>query len=893
MPPLTEADTRAKLIDPKLKLAGWGESQIEREHYFRKGVDLTRGRIYLVGKEARRGKPKRVDYLLRYNGMPIAVLEAKEESRAPDEGLEQAKEYASLLDVPFAYSSNGHKFVEYDFLSHQSQESDQFPAPGSLWSRWDPASWHLDPRQAKAAETPVKFGDKPAPDPLLYAYCPPERCGNLTPHYFQEVAIRRIIERIVAGRKRILLAMATGTGKTFISLQIAWKLIRSQWLNRRHPERPGRILFLADRVILRDQAYNKFSAFADGASDPRHILEGHPPKLTRDLYFGIYQSLWSEGSQDNRLFEKFPKDFFDLIIIDECHRSGFGTWREILEHFHDAIHLGMTATPKQDDNIDTYLYFCTEEPEIVIDPNDPDKGTWRPPAYQYSLGQGIEDGFLATYRVHRVRTTVDASGLHLREAIEEGAEVLVPDGVDAKEIYYTPQFEREITLPDRSETIVKHLAGLLKKFDPMEKTMVFCVDIEHAALVARLLQNEFAYLGSDLYAVPIVSEEGERAREWLESFADSDRKFPVVATTAELLSTGVDVPACRNIVFIKTLSSPVLFKQIIGRGSRVDPATGKLWFRIIDYTGATRLFDVWDRPPTPPPQPPEGPQTAGIQGRVFNAKDMGIIAGASVFVRTGPNTVLGPNYTDSNGAFSFKDLPEGRLELTVQATGFRTRSMRVDTSADMTTFLDVEPHEIGKSEPVAKIRVKGLDVTIADEAIFIIETTGEQLSFEQYTDFTRRNILKVAPREGDLRGIWIDPGKRRNFLEDLRTSSIHPEVIAEVMGRSDADQFDLLSHIAFGGSIKSRDERAIAFRNREQHFIEQHGERAKKVILGLLEKYRVSGVEEISDARVFSIQPFRDMGGAIGISQIFGGIEGLQSSMKEMQARLYVSEAVA
>jgi len=289
----------------------------------------------------------------------------------------------------------------------------------------------------------------------------------------------------------------------------------------------------------------------------------------------------------------------------------------------------MTATPKQDENIDTYAYFCSEEPEVFIDPSRPEVGTYRPPAYQYSLGQGIEDGFLATYKVHRVRTTVDATGLHLRDAIEQGAEVFIPEDVVPREVYYTPQFEREITLPDRTRAMVKHLAGLLRQFGPMEKSMVFCVDMEHARLVARLLQDEFGpETGLDNYAVPIISEEGEEARRWLEDFADSEKKAPVIATTAELLTTGVDVPACRNIVFMKTLSSPVLFKQIIGRGSRLDPITGKFWFRIIDYTGATRLFDQWDRPPGPPPELPKGPQTAAMKGVVIHAETGDLIVGA-------------------------------------------------------------------------------------------------------------------------------------------------------------------------------------------------------------------------------------------------------------------------
>jgi type I restriction enzyme R subunit len=887
MTALNEADTRAKLIDPKVKASGWGESQIEREHFFRKGHPFTAGRIYLVGKEARRAKPKRADYLFRYRGLPIAILEAKEESKSPDSGLEQAKEYASLLDVPFCYSSNGHGFVEYDFLSHQSREIENFPRPQVLWDRWIGDNPELFARLEKAAELPSP--QWPEPNPMIHPYCPPERCGNMSPHYFQETAIRRVLERVVAGHKRVLLTMATGTGKTFIAFQIAWKLIRSGWFKNLHTERPGRILFLADRVVLRSQAYNKFSAFADNASDPRMLIEGDTVKLTRDMYFGIYQSLWAEAPNGKRLFEKFSKDFFDLIIIDECHRSGFGTWREILDYFEGAVQLGMTATPKQDENIDTYAYFCQEEEDVFIDPNEPEKGTWKPPAYQYSLGQGIEDGFLATYRVHRVRTTVDAKGLNLKDASEQGAEIYIPAGAEPKELYHTPQFEREVTLPDRTTTIVKHLAGLLRKYGSMEKTMVFCVDMDHARLVARLLQNEFAHLGQDNYAKPIISEESEKAREWLESFADSDRKFPVVATTAELLSTGVDVPSCRNIVFVKTLSSPVLFKQIIGRGSRVDPATDKLWFRIIDYTGATRLFDSWDRPPSPPSTGPAGPQTARVEGVVLNSKDLGLIVGASVFVRTGPNIVLGPQRTDQEGKFAFQGLPQGRLELTIQATNFRTKRLKVDTKADEMVFVTIELREMEDAHE--KIKVKGLEVTIADEVVFLIESTGEQFSFEQYKDFTRKKTVQAAPTLKDLKAIWIDPEKRRSFMGDLRSSSIEPEVIAEVMGRTEADAFDLLAHLAFGAVIRTREERATAFRNREQTFINRHGIDARKIILELLEKYRVVGIEELADARVFSVQPFRQMGGAVGVSRIFGGTDKLQETLIQIQSRLYSEEA--
>jgi len=881
-----EADTRAQLVDPKLKAAGWTDRAISREFYYSANHQYAPGKIILVGDRVQRGKPKKVDYLLRYtDGFPIAVVEAEREDDPPEAGLEQAKRYAQDLGLAFAYATNGHRILEYDFFTHTSRELSTFPTPQELWQRWKENTGLEAPGAGKVQQAPAVYGvGEERLNPLLYPYCPESQCSR-RPHYFQERAIREVLLRIMRGQKRILLTMATGTGKTFVAFQVVWKLLKSGWLQRQHPERPARVLFLADRVVLRNQAYNTFSPFATDASDPRFLIEAHPPNLNRDLYFAIYQTLWSPDENGLRLFEKFPHDFFDLIIIDECHRSGWGTWREILDHFASAIHLGMTATPKQDENVDTYAYFCAEEPEVALDPEDPTRGTWRPPAFQYSLGQGIEDGFLATYKVHRVRTTVDATGLRLEDAIEQGAEVFIPEDVEPREVYTTPQFEREITLPDRTRAMVKHLAQLLRRFGHMEKTMVFCVDMEHARLVARLLQDEFGpETGLDNYAVPVISEEGEEARRWLEDFADSSKKAPVVATTAELLSTGVDVPACRNIVFMKTLSSPILFKQIIGRGSRIDPATDKYWFRIIDFTGATRLFDQWDRPPSPPLEPPKGPFLARLEGIVRHAKTEDLIAGASVSVRTGSNTQQGPIRTDHEGRFAFDHLPEGSLTLIVSAPGFVRREIKVDTIANQTVSVEIplKPETKGQQ----KIRVEGLEVTIADEAVFTIDATGQQLSLAEYRDYTRQRVRHHAPTPQDLRQIWVDSQRRRAFLEDLRRSSIHPEILAEVEGNTEADTYDLLAHIAFGTPIRTRNERATAFLNREQGFIQRHSDEARRVILELVDKYRAGGVEQL-EPEIFGVSPFREWGGAWRISKWFGGDEYLGYALKEMRERIY------
>jgi len=884
---MNEADTRSRLIEPKLKVAGWTDQKVTREFYYNRDHQYAPGRIILMGDRILHGTPRRVDYLLRLSdGFPIAVVEAKAEDEPAEAGLEQVKAYARDLGLAFAYSTNGHVIIEYDFFTHSSRSLKGFPGPEELWQRWKVNSGFESPQPGRVAETPAIYGlsTEGNNSPLLYPYCPESVCGK-TPFYFQEVAIREIIKRIMQGQCRVLLTMATGTGKTFVAFQIVWKLIKSGWLQRRHPDHPARLLFLADRIVLRNQAYNTFSPFADGVSDPRYLIEAHPPNLNRDLYFGIYQTLWSPDGRGIRLFEKFPPGFFDLIIIDECHRSGWGTWREILDHFNSAIHLGMTATPKQDENVDTYAYFCIEEPEVAVDPEHPEQGTWRPPAYQYSLGRGIEDGFLATYKVHRVRTTVDKTGLRLEDAMEQGAEVFIPEDMEPRGIYTTPQFEREITLPDRTRAMVQHLAKLLRRFGPMDKTMVFCVDMEHARLVARLLQDEFGpEMGLDNYAVPIISEEGEQARRWLEDFADSDKKTPVVATTAELLSTGVDVPSCKNIVFMKTLSSPILFKQIIGRGSRLDPATDKYWFRIIDFTGVTRLFDQWDRPSGPPVQPSTGPLTATLTGRVLHADTGDRIQGARVSVRTGPNTQQGPILTDENGAFIFQSLPASTLVLIVSASGFVRRELHVETLADETITVEVPLKPARKR--VGKIRVEGLDVTIADEAVFLIEETGQQLTLSEYRDYTRQHVIRSTPTHRDLRAIWVNPQKRHAFLDDLRRQGIHPEVLAEVLGQTEADTFDLLSHLAFGASIRTRSERATAFRNREQAFIHRYGEKARQVILELLEKYRVGGVEQLQP-EIFGVSPFREWGGAFTISRWFGSVDRLGKVMIEIQERIY------
>lgn len=856
----------------------------------------------LRGDHAERQPPRRVDYILRYtDSFPIAIVEAKEEGKSALGGLQQAKDYARDLGVAFAYATNGHEIIEWDSFTNTTQKVLEFPSPDELWERWRTNTGLDEPPtikdfQKRAGDLrPIYIATDAAArrkNPLLHPYAPTDVTRGREPRYFQEAAIKEVLLRVMRGQQRILLTMATGTGKTFTAFQIAWKLVKSGWLQQKNGGRPGRVLFLADRVVLRNQAYNAFAPFATGTSDPRLLLDGQrKATLNYDLYFAIYQNLWGEDNRGKRLFEQFPSDFFDFIIIDEAHRSGWGTWKEILDHFGSAIHLGMTATPKQDENIDTYAYFCAEEPAVVGEDGSEGAATRRP-AYTYSLGRGIEDGFLATYKVHLIRTNVDREGLIIEEALEKGAEVFVPEDVDLRSEYRTPQFERAITLPDRTERMTGHLATLLRRFGPTHKTMVFCVDMNHAQEVARLLNNHFADLGyGDDYAVAIVSEEGAQGQRRLQQFQDSDQKLPVVATTAELLSTGVDVPSARNVVFMKTLNSPILFKQIIGRGTRIDPDTEKLWFRIIDYTGATRLIDEgWDKPPSILERGGNEltPQTGSVVGTVHLVDTGAIIVGANVAIVAAPNDQRGPILTDEHGAFRFDRLPAGSLTLIVSGPGMRRRQMQVEIREGETTICEVELKPEGVRR--GKIKVKGLEVSIAEEATFIVEGMNEPMTLTEYLNYTKDKVRELVPDWPQLLAAWREPQERADLLAQLTQRSIYADVLTEVLDEPEVDEVDLLGHLAFDRSLRTRYDRTLDFRHQERRWLQTHDHEAREVIYALLSKYELGGLKQISDPAIFRVSPFQQMGEVRGVIRRFGGdSQRLRQTMDEIQRRLYTT----
>jgi type I restriction enzyme R subunit len=541
----TEADTCRKYVLPKLQAAGWDDEP----HSLTEQKTFTDGRIVVIGEKVKRRPQKRADYLLRFTrDFTLAVVEAKPEYATPGQGLQQAKDYAEILGLKFAYATNGLGIVEFDYLTGQERTLVAFPTPDELWQRWQ-AGQQVDPAAAKLLLTPGYH------------------LNAKTPRYYQEIAINRAVQALAQGKRRILLTMATGTGKTTVAFQICWRLWNARW-NRTGAYRRPRILYLADRNILVDDPKDKdFAVFGEA----RWKIEHGVANQSREMYFATYQAI-AEDENRPGLYREYPPDFFDLIIVDECHRGSArdeSNWRSILEYFEPACQLGMTATPLREDNRDTYAYFGN-------------------PLYTYSLRQGIDDGFLAPYRVHRVLTTYDAVGWRPDKGEVDRYLREIPDRE-----YTTADFERVVALRARTDAIARHLADFMRRTDRFAKTIVFCVDQEHAAEMRQALTN----LNTDLtqqhpdYVCRVTADEGDIGRGHLSNFQDPEKTTPAILTTSQLLTTGVDAPTCKNIVIARIVSSMTEFKQIIGRGTRVRDDYGKLWFNILDYTGsATRLF---------------------------------------------------------------------------------------------------------------------------------------------------------------------------------------------------------------------------------------------------------------------------------------------------------------
>jgi type I restriction enzyme R subunit len=777
----TEADTCRKYVLPKLYAAGWNDDQISEQRTF------TDGRIMVAGTKVWRRPQKRADYLLRYRAnLMLAVVEAKASHKNPGDGLQQAKDYAQVLDLKFAYATNGHGIVEHDFLTGKETNLDSFPTSEDLWKRLKAHIGLKGEEQQQRYLAPTL----PVPGKPL--------------RYYQEIAINRVIRAILAGQRRVLVNMATGTGKTDVAFHICWKLWSTRWNRTGEPRRP-RILFLSDRSILVDDPKDKqFAPFGDA----RWKIQGEAIK-SREMYFATYQAIAKDERRPG-LYREYSHEFFDLIIVDECHRGSArdeSNWREILEYFQPAYQFGMTATPLREENRDTYAYFGS-------------------PVYSYSLRQGIDDGFLAPYRVHRIVTDVDATGWRPSKDELDRYGRPIPD-----EEYQTPDFERIVALRARTQTIAKNIAGFLKNTDPYAKTIVFCVDQEHADEMRQAITNECADLAQKHhdYVVRVVADEGDIGRGHLSRFQELEKTTPVIVTTSKLLTTGVDAPTCKNIAITRVINSMTEFKQIIGRGTRVRADYGKLWFSILDYTGsATRLFadPEFDGDPIDPPTettvdgPIPPPETA-----------------------PGPPEPPGP-------------LPPGPPE-----------------------------------PPLRKFYVDGGSVEIATHVVYELDTSGKQLRVVTFTEYASEKVRSLWTSAAELRSRWSNARERAAVIETLEGRGITLDQLAENVGQPEADPFDLLCYVAFNAPLRTRRERAERLRKGRVDFWERFQPEARQILEQILEKYIEHGTAQLQVPGILKVPPISTHGNVLEIANKFGGAQHLRAAIESMQNLLYAEAA--
>lgn len=794
-----EADTCRDYVVPRLKQAGWTDDQIVEQYR------ITDGRIIKVGSKHRRGVELRADYVLEFEpGMPIGVVEAKREYSAPGQGMQQSRNYAQLLDVPFAYSTNGVSIVEDDRNTGiERSDLPGFPSPDTLWARY---------REWKGIRQDI------AADGLLVPFNRSLRNADGTvkePRYYQRTAINRAVEAILSGDKRLLLTMATGTGKTFVSMQIVWKLWNSQWAKDRNP----RVLYLADRNVLIDQPIEREfkPAFGAGEGSPIWKLRGEA-KSGREIYFGLYQQLADGGAEQNGMFRQFAPDFFDLIIVDECHRGSAraeSSWRAILNYFSGAAQLGMTATPKRDETTDTYDYFGGG------------------PLFEYSLAHGIDDGFLAPYRVRRVVLSPDAHGWSPDQGQLDLFGKEIPVG-----LYTTPDFERVVSLLSRTEAAAKHLTNYLRQTDRFAKTIVFCANQEHADQMRRALHNA----NSDLtpqhpdYVVRIVSDEHEIGRGHLSRFCDTEAEYPVIATTSEMLSTGVDAPTVRNVVLFRPIGSMALFKQMIGRGTRLFPDEDKLSFDIIDYSGASALFSDVEF---------DGPPELVLHEEI---DDEGNVVEDVVVEEPEPVFESGP-VDHEVGTIDPDDLPE----------------------------------------PRAKFYVDDVEVFVTAEAVYELDSQTSRLRLVEYRDLVTQTVRSLFPSANDLRAKWASRVSRREVLDALADYGIDPAGLVERTGLTEADPIDVLVYLAWNQPLATRTDRVRRVRKEHSDFFEAFQPAAREVIEFLLDKYAEYGISELEDPGVVQVPPLSSLGTPVEIARRFGSAEALRAAQAKLGELVYVA----
>jgi type I restriction enzyme R subunit len=789
---LSERDICTKFITPSIVAAGWNvDTQIREE------VGFTDGRIYVRGKIHARGAQKRADYILYYRpNIPIAVLEAKDNNHTVGAGIQQALGYSTPLDVPFIFSSNGDGFLFHDKTVKSGAIEKEiplnaFPTPEELWKKYKAYKGipdNLDPIVAQDY-----FADG----------------SNRSPRYYQQIAINRTVEAIARdeGNNRYLLVMATGTGKTYTAFQIIYRLWKSGLKKR--------ILFLADRTSLIDQTVRgDFRHFKEAMT----VIKHKQIDTAYNIYLALYQGL--SDNNDTDAYRQFSPEFFDLVIVDECHRGSArddSKWREILEYFKGATHVGMTATPKETKAISSTEYFGD-------------------PLYTYSLKQGIDDGFLAPYKVIKVTLDIDAEGWRPPAGFKD------KDGKPVEDrIYNRTDFDKHIIVEERRQLVARKITEFLKGSDRFSKTIVFCVDIEHAEAMRRELANANADLVSanSKYVMQITGDNKE-GKDHLDAFISPSELYPVIATTSKLMTTGVDAQTCKLIVLDSNIGSMTEFKQIIGRGTRINEDFGKHYFTIMDFRNVTALF--------------ADKEFDGDPVRVKEAKQEDDISETD---RETDDTPVTDDVTGEEINFPEPEKPD-------------------------VSIIREDPAEY---KVTRKVTVNGVEVSIIKERVQYMGEDGKIIT-ESLRDYTRKSVRTAYASLDEFLGSWKQADKKRAIIEELEQHGIIFAALSEEIG-SAFDPFDLICHVAYEQKPLTRKERADQVKKRD--YFNRYGDLARKVIEALLDKYSNDGVLDLENPEIIRLDPLRKLGSPVEIIRAFGGKPAYDAAIHTLTEELYRS----
>ena len=792
---LSENSIYTHYILPAILKAGWNlQTQIREEVYF------TDGRIYVNGNKTTRGKRKFADVILYYKpNIPVAIIEIKKNSLAIGAGMQQGLDYAAILDIPVVFSTNGNGFIEHDRSGYSTTVErelslDNFPTAQEVWMKYQHYKNIKTPQAAYIAE-------------FNYFY----DVSGRTARYYQQIAINRSVEAIANGQDRLLLVMATGTGKTYTAFQIMYRLWKSGTKKR--------ILFLADRNALVDQAKRgDFKHFKDKMTVIRH----KEIDKAFEIYLALYQGLTNYDAETDA-YREFSPDFFDLIIVDECHRGSAAddsAWREILDYFKSASQLGLTATPKETTDVSNIDYFGQ-------------------PLYTYSLKQGIEDGFLAPYKVIRLALNIDTEGWRPEKGKTDKQGVLVDD-----RIYNSKDYDRLLVIDERTQLVAKQVMTFLRQTNVYDKTIIFCTDIEHATRMRQAIVNEAQdlVLENYKYVMKITGDDIEGKRE-LDNFINPEERYPVIATTSKLMTTGVDAQTCKLIVLDANIGSMTEFKQIIGRGTRVNESFGKQFFTIMDFRNVTDKF----------------------ANKEFDGEPV------MIKVIEGVNTDTETNFTDEN---------------TSTESQSNTNEDGITDNDVTTTPVIISGGDINEKTQT-KIYVAGVEVKLLSERIQYLDDNGKLIT-GGLTDYTRSGLLKEFSTLDNFLTRWNSIDKKKALIDEIEQQGIILEVLRNDV-KKDLDIFDLICHIAWDKPALTRTERANNVKKRD--YFTKYSNQAQEVLQALLDKYADVGIEHIENMSILSVDPFSAIGTPIEIIKLFGGKENYMAALKQLETEIYSIEA--